>query len=139
MFKKVLVPVDLSHEEKTAALLRAAKEMSDQNDCTLTLVNVIADVPAYVEMELPSGLAEKVSAEITGSLRASKDQFALPASTEIKVVHGNPSNEIVELADKIEADLIIIASHQPEFSDFLLGSVAAKVVRHARCSVLVLR
>ena len=70
MFKKVLVPVDLSHEQKTAALLQAAKEISDNNDCALTVVNVIADIPAYVGIELPSGLDEKVSGEVTGALRA---------------------------------------------------------------------
>ena len=37
------------------------------------------------------------------------------------------------------ADAIVIASHRPDLSDYLLGSTAARVVRHAQCTVLVLR
>ena len=35
--------------------------------------------------------------------------------------------------------MIVMASHDPVLSDYLLGSVAARVVRHAHCSVLVAR
>jgi len=34
-------------------------------------------------------------------------------------------------------DLIIVGSHKPGLQDYLLGSTAARVVRHAMCSVLV--
>ena len=37
------------------------------------------------------------------------------------------------------AAMIVIASHDPGLADYLLGSVAARVVRHAHCSVLVTR
>ncbi|WP_170501927.1 universal stress protein, partial [Ruegeria atlantica] len=36
-------------------------------------------------------------------------------------------------------DCIVLASHKPGMKDFFLGSTAALVVRHARCSVHVLR
>ena len=47
----------------------------------------------------------------------------------------NPSGDVA----RQQADLIIIASHKPGFQDYFLGSTAAKVVRHAPCSVLVVR
>ncbi|WP_179655998.1 universal stress protein, partial [Salmonella enterica] len=37
------------------------------------------------------------------------------------------------------ADMVIIASHRPDITTYLLGSNAAAVVRHAECSVLVVR
>ena len=43
------------------------------------------------------------------------------------------------MADETNADLIVMASHRPELKDFLLGPNAARVVRHANCSVLVVR
>ena len=52
---------------------------------------------------------------------------------------GNIYTGILETAEKVEADLIIIGSHRPTMSDFLLGPNAARVVRHAECSVLVVR
>ena len=52
---------------------------------------------------------------------------------------GHAYNTILDEAEKSGADLIIIASHRPGLQDYLLGSTAAKVVRHANCSVLVVR
>ena len=46
---------------------------------------------------------------------------------------------ILETAAKIGADLIVMASHRPKPMDYLLGPNAAKVVRHAKTSVLVVR
>ncbi|MCP3868497.1 MAG: universal stress protein [Gammaproteobacteria bacterium] len=48
-------------------------------------------------------------------------------------------SDILADAERSGADLIVIASHQPELSDYLLGSNAAKVVRHAKCDVYVVR
>lgn len=54
------------------------------------------------------------------------------------MAEGKAYREILYLADKTSADLIIMASHHPEFSDYLPGSTAERVVRHARQSVLVI-
>jgi len=48
-------------------------------------------------------------------------------------------HEILEMAKAKNVDLIVIASHKPGIADYLLGSVAAGVVRHAKCSVHVMR
>jgi nucleotide-binding universal stress UspA family protein len=58
---------------------------------------------------------------------------------EVDIRIGHPSRTILEVAEEKAADLIIIASHQPGLQDYFLGSTAAKVVRHAKCSVLVVR
>ena len=44
---------------------------------------------------------------------------------------------VVDVAEKEGADLIIIASHRPDFTNYLIGATADRVVRHATCSVLV--
>lgn len=41
------------------------------------------------------------------------------------------------LRQRHKADLIIIASHTPDFSNYFIGATADRVVRHAKCSVLV--
>ncbi len=58
---------------------------------------------------------------------------------EVEVRVGHPYKTILEVAEEKEADLIIVASHQPDLQNYLIGSTAAKVVRHATCSVLVVR
>ena len=47
--------------------------------------------------------------------------------------------EILGVAEEAEADLVVVGSHRPAMKDYLLGTNAARVVRHARCSVLVAR
>jgi nucleotide-binding universal stress UspA family protein len=39
----------------------------------------------------------------------------------------------------MNADLIVLAAHRPELKDYLLGPNASRVVRHAKCSVYVIR
>ena len=48
-------------------------------------------------------------------------------------------DEVIATAKSLGAELIIVGSHKPDVSDYLLGSNAARIVRHADCSVLVVR
>ena len=67
-------------------------------------------------------------------------QFKIPGEKiQTHVVSGTPKDQILNLAKVIDADLIIIASHRPDITTYLLGSNAAAVVRHASCPVLVVR
>ena len=49
------------------------------------------------------------------------------------------SHQILEWAESNKVDCIIINSHKPGLQDYFLGSTAARVVRHAQCSVHVIR
>ena len=139
MYKTVLVPVDLSHIEKGSKMIERAKYLADTNNSQLTLLNVLPEIPPYVAIEIPSGLHEKVVENATADLKDLVRKHDLPSSTKIAVESGNPANVILAYAKKENSDLIMVASHQPGLTDYLLGSVAGKVVRHAQCSVLVVR
>nr|MBC8445409.1 universal stress protein [Rhodospirillaceae bacterium] len=58
---------------------------------------------------------------------------------EACIAEGSVYSAILKTAKKMNSDLIIIGSHRPTMGDFLLGPNAARVVRHAECSVLVVR
>ena len=139
MFKKILIPIDFAHVEKSKAILDQAKELADADGSALTLLNVVLEIPPYVALEIPTGTQEKTLTQAEFTLTRLANENGLPSTTKVEIREGNPSNEILQMAEEMEADLIVVASHQPEFADYLLGSVASKVVRHARCSVLVLR
>lgn len=55
------------------------------------------------------------------------------------VANGTVYEEILKAAKETKCDFIVMASHRPELKDYLLGPNAARVVRHAECSVLVIR
>lgn len=55
------------------------------------------------------------------------------------VAQGSIYRRILRMAEKINADLIVMPAHRLKLQDYLLGTNTAKVVRHAQCSVLVVR
>ncbi len=55
------------------------------------------------------------------------------------VGHGSIYREILRYADLVKADLIVLSAKRPSPEDYLIGPNAARVVRHASISVLVVR
>jgi len=136
MYKSILVPIDLVHPEVGQAMIKRAVLLSDDN-AKITLLHVIGDIPAYVESYLPEGQLQKGLAETKATLKALAD--AIDVKADIVVRYGSPSPVILDEADERDIDLIIIASHHPGIKDYLIGSTASRVVRHADCSVLINR
>ena len=65
-----------------------------------------------------------------------------PASRSDNITTGRIYQEILEEANAIRADLIVMSSHRPQrhaVRTYFLGSNAGHVVRYAKCSVLVVR
>lgn len=136
MYKTILAPIDMAHIAKGKAVLEIAAAQADK-DAHIILLNVVEKIPDWAAVELPSGILEK-------SVRASQDRLETIASAsgldmEVVVRMGHSHKTILDVAEEKEVELIIIGSHQPGTQDYILGSTAAKVVRHAKCSVLVVR
>ncbi len=136
MFKTILVPIDLSHSDSSQAIIDTALNNGDA-DTKVILLNVVEEIPRWAAIELPADIQHK-------SLQNSQDEMeaiarVATANTEVIIRVGHPYQTILSEAEKSNADLIVIASHKPGLQDYLLGSTAAKVVRHAKCSVLVVR
>lgn len=136
MFKTIIVPVALSEVEKSHQMLEAARQLGGEQ-AHVVLMSVVEDIPTYVAAELPGGVLDKAQQKARDSLSKIAGETSL--NPEIVVRNGQPSAGILGTAKEKNADLIIIASHQPGLSDYLLGSTAHRVVRHAKCAVLVLR
>ena len=139
MAKTILVPIDIAEPIGGAAALELARDLAKIRGGKLVLLTVLERVPGYIASQISPEFHRRAlgrAAEKLGELAGKHD---LPEPPEIVVRDGHPSTEILEYASKIDADMIIIASHDPGLVDYFLGSVAARVVRHARCSVLVAR
>ncbi len=140
MFNNILVPVDLSQSDAGRAGLAAAVELARTTGAKLHLLNVVADVPNLVALQLPANFTQTAMTEARDRLAALAREHGLAdGACEVDVRHGTTYHEILSAAEASAVDIIVIASHRPDISDYLLGSVAAKVVRHAHCSVLVVR
>ena len=138
MYKNILVPIDLAHKETAGPMISDALALAGK-DAKLTLLYVMPDIPGIVSAHLPAGSTDKAKASAEAELRELARNSGANDNIEALTSVGPPHHNILETAKQDDIDLIVIASHQPEFSDYLLGSVAAKVVRHAPCSVHVIR
>lgn len=138
MYKNIIVAVDLAHGEAGKALLAKAGKLVDPGG-TIRILHVLEDVPSYIAAELPRDLSDRRAAEAKVELKLLAEQASGGATVEIETRHGAAAGQILETADDTGADLIMIASHRPGLSDYFIGSTAARVVRHAQCSVLIAR
>ena len=69
-----------------------------------------------------------------------KDAAEYDIPLEIKVVYGNPADELLGFAEKENVDVIVIGSTGKGYiKSKLLGSVSLKVARQAHCSVYIVR
>jgi nucleotide-binding universal stress UspA family protein len=140
MFKTILVPVDLSDLEVAGPALDAAARMAEWSGAALRLVNVQQILPAtymdYVPPDFDAQQREWANAELKKVVAKIK---LPPERVSMAVRVGGIYPEILAEAEEWGADLIVIGSHRPAMSTYLLGSNAKTVVRHAKCSVLVVR
>lgn len=133
MYKTIIVPTDLANEDQIIKSLKKADKLRD--DGKIVLLHVLDAIPAYALAEIPVDLMPDLVPKTKETLQKWVADSAVNA--EIEVRNGSSYRNIIESARENEADLILINSHRPGLQDYLLGSTAAKVVRHAPCSVLV--
>ncbi|HEY6418251.1 MAG TPA: universal stress protein [Candidatus Binataceae bacterium] len=137
LFKTILVPTDFDPNSMVAIDL--ARQLAVQNGSTIHLYNVIA-----MPQEPPSGVVtpykELQSAALEKLQRLAKSRLGSQVKYQVHVRVGNPEPDLVRAADKLGADLIVIATHgRGGLKRFLLGSFAEHVVRAANCPVLVVK
>jgi nucleotide-binding universal stress UspA family protein len=139
MFKCVVVGIDGSDPSRRA--LSAALEMADHPDRVLA-VSVEEHLPQYVAMRGEMDEAKQAADEFFERIGREAADLAKQHGREIqfKVLRGHAAQRIVEFARDERADLIVIghSGHTGTVGTFL-GTTAEKIVRHAPCSVLVVR
>jgi len=135
MYNHILVPVVLSDGEGVAASYAAARALADR-DAKFSVIHVLEEIPGFVAVDIPSNILTKAAESADKALKESAK--ALPGATT-KLLRGNAGTAILNYASENGVDCIIIASHKPGIEDYFLGSTAARVVRHAQCSVHVIR
>jgi nucleotide-binding universal stress UspA family protein len=138
MTETILVAIDLEHVGHN--VIDTAREIAQWHNGKMVFVTVLPPVPPAAAVFLPSEFVGDATGKSRARLGEQVRQHGLePQDDQLVVLHGAPYDEIIRMADEVDANLIVIGSHAPTASDYLLGSVAAKVVRHAPCSVYVVR
>lgn len=137
--KKILLPVDLEHGEVAESLLARGADLASGNQVEFIVLHVMDDIPPYVGSQLPEGVLEAREMDAAEKVAQMTKKAGLAGNVQVMVRRGQAQHVIVEVAAEEGVEAIVIASHKPTAADYLLGSVAASVVRHAPCSVMVIR
>ncbi|HQN75999.1 MAG TPA: universal stress protein [Methanomassiliicoccales archaeon] len=139
LFKKILIPTDGS--EYTKAAVRKGLEIAKAAGAEVTALYVV-DQTSFINFPMDSTivsvytLLEKEGEEAMEFVK--KEAEALGVKVTTRIEEGSPSRKIVDLS--AEHDLVVMGTlGRTGFSKLLLGSVAERVVRFAKCPVLVVR
>lgn len=141
---KILLATDSSEEATLAA--KTAVDIAQKTGSELHIVHA-RSVPVYIDPSSDRvsdvwGAEETVKGEAQQLLATQAEQIKAAGGTvtETHVRLGGPAQEIVNLAEKLDAGLIVVGSRGlGGVRRALMGSVSDSVVRHAHCPVLVVR
>lgn len=138
MFQKLLVALDASG--RAEGVFRTAVALAEPLGASLQLLRVISVPPEFPPAghvdhadALPGYLTRQAEAQLQAFARR-----ALHAHVETTIVESTqPWRAIIDTADRVAADLIVVGSHGYHGIDHLLGTNAGKVANLARRNVLV--
>ena len=140
MYKKILVAVDLGEQDVAQPALATAIELASLTKGAIRLVHVRHPIPAsplgMVGSDVLSDNKSFFDAEMAKLVdKVAFDKARLSSANRMGAVY----DEVLTEAKEWGADLIVVSAHQPSMATYLLGSNAAKIVRHATCTTLVVR
>ncbi|BDS07313.1 hypothetical protein NT6N_23530 [Oceaniferula spumae] len=141
--KTIIAAVDFS--DACSAVVDAAVDMAKSHGADLHLIHVVEAQPTYAAYgftpdEFPAlhqvQVESMTRAEI--KLRDLADTVHLVGTTT-KLLHGQPLHTILEYADELNADLLVLGSHgHGVLGSLFLGSVAEGCVRKAKIPSLII-
>jgi nucleotide-binding universal stress UspA family protein len=133
------VAIDLDQSSSWSKAVPVAVSLAKCFNARCTLATVVEDSYLAREAQWSSIGVREILSTANARLSLLADGLRGEALIETKVVTGSIGGGILDLANQVESDLIVLASHRPAMKDWLIGANASRVVRHSRCSVLVVR
>lgn len=149
MAKKILVPIDLTEPNAIGPVLAAGVEQARASGGDLTVMTVVPDFIAGLDWRYAirgeTGGSEDfdMRAVVTEALEKLNGVVAehVPEGMTVETIvrHGAVYQQVLDVAEEIGAGQIVVGALRPQLSDYLLGPNTASIVRHAKCSVTVVR
>lgn len=135
MYDHILIPVAFDEDRPPDMAFDIARRLVSPGG-RVTLLHVMEESPvyaiSYIDKEYLANLREGLEAE----LARLAEGFETGAGV---LVDGHPARMILDWAEAQGVGCIVMRSHKPELVDYLLGSTAAHVARHAPMAVHLLR
>ncbi|MDE1315127.1 universal stress protein [Vibrio aestuarianus] len=142
MYKHILVPVDLNDKGFADKAVELAVWHARHSNAEIHLLNVLPGIHmSMVATYFPKDVAAKMKSDVKQQLKQFADQHIDDEIIyKLHVAEGKTYATILDYAEKLGADLIVMPSHKRSKIDkVMLGSVASKVVQHSPINVLVVK
>ena len=137
VYKHIMVPVDLAHAGQLDKALTCAADLAKLYGAKVTYVAVAAATPGAVAHN-PKEFAEKLSAFAD----AEADKHGISTSAHAVTSH-DPTIDLdptlLKSVTEIGADLVVMASHVPNITDYIWPSNGGTIAGHAKVTVMVVR
>lgn len=139
MYTSILIAVDLDEPSSWIKSVPAALALSRCFNAKVALVYVVPEATLVLQAQWSVPAVRHILDTARTRLGKFADECVKGTEVDKYVASGSVYGGILEAAEHFGSDLIILASHRPEMKDYLIGANASRVVRHARCSVMVVR
>lgn len=138
-YQKIVTAIDLSDE--SALVVERANAIATRNDAALHVVHVIEPLSLAYGGDIPmdfSGVQDQLQEQAEKQLKSFGERYSIP-SERLHLMIGRPESQIHQIAEDINADLIVVGSHGRQGLALILGSTANGVLHGAHCDVLAVR
>ncbi|OSP56599.1 universal stress protein [Pseudoruegeria sp. SK021] len=139
----IICALDLDRTDHEKPVLRRALQLAQLDGARLDVMTVLPDFgSSMVGGYFPANFRENAQAKARAQLsKMVTETLGEEVDHEVRhvVATGRVYDEVIKAAKADTASLIVMGSHRPNLGDYVIGPNAAHVVRHAPCSVLVVR
>jgi nucleotide-binding universal stress UspA family protein len=135
--KEILVPIDFSKASVNA--LRHARELAEEEQARLTLVNVIEEPRSFRTLDVISQRRARYEEQAVRLQELADRELGKHPRARIEIREGTPSVEIARVASKHQVDIIVLGRHEHQrLWPWCRGHTASKLSKKAPCAVLLL-
>ncbi|MEI4232588.1 universal stress protein [Roseovarius sp. D22-M7] len=137
MFSKIMVPVDLVHKETLQKALDVAGDIAKLYGASIDVVSVGGELPNQL-----GHTPREFGDQLQGFADELREKYGVTVKADPLMAHDpavETTSELMKGIEKIGADLVIMASHEPGFFEHIFSSHGGYIAQHAKVSVFVVR
>lgn len=138
---KILLTIDLNDPQREVAAVKEAVKQSQAFDAELHVMTILPELNNFLMQQIYNEeVGEKAHQSAEEQLKIFCQQY-IPETLkpQLHVDSGIVYKEILQKAESLKVDYIVMAASRPELADYLIGPNTSRVVRHAACTVIVVR
>ncbi len=141
--KRILLPTDLS--DASISAFKYAKSIAEKYGASIYVLHVLENIPPVLAIHTLDLTAERVEKNMEENAKRQlekivKENLKTKNKVQLFIRKGVVSDEIIKFVDEKKIDLIVMGTHGRTGIEYtLLGSIAEKIVRKAKCPVLTVK